>query len=159
MKVPKTFIPRKSLDGKTEEYLRKTEKKTVKEKGKRKIIIDTCKRQNIDDVINVHLDDSVKVYVYGSQRIYMHCTLDIASQEHFYFPVSDNPLDWSNRIKTGGTAVLKTEEKLLNYLNILQENNQAMLLWEPHENLIKLKIKFDNKYPNSMSDWTYTVDV
>lgn len=139
MKIPKTFRPNQNLDKKIKEALEKVvEKEEVDEEKKRQIHIGLNPSFDLEDnMIYARIRHSDKEeYINGY-------FLELISLEEFYFPVSDNPIDWGRCIRKRGTAFLKNENSLLNYLRLLEENNDAILCWQNDKRTLELKQKFE----------------
>lgn len=118
------------------------------------VIIDTSERHySIENIINVQLEYVKKNRKYDSKYFYIHCTLNLSSPVQFYSPVSDNPVDWGSRIRNKDLATLKSEANLLEYIRLLQQGNNARLLWGSNEEIKTLKSKFEKTFPKIPSEW------
>lgn len=148
VKLPKNFLPNKSLVKKISQILQKKAKgkeRLLLDTHKRKVIIDTSTPRNMEkDIIYVKFDPNSDFINQG----YLY-RLDIISNQDFYFPVSENKIDWGSRIRKSGVAPLSTEESLLNYIKLLQENNDAVISWQNDDDgIFYLEQKFEETYNN-----------
>lgn len=145
MKPPKNFLPDKSLIKKISQALQKKKKgkdTLLLETHKRKIIIDTVAPKTLEgNIIYVHCNLAES---FANQGFDYH--LNIVSNQDFYFPVSDNPIDWWSRKRKEGVAPLRTEERLLHYIKLLEENNKAVIVWQNNAYISDLKEKFKDEF-------------
>jgi len=138
MKVPTLFTIDIGIDEKIRQALeemsgqnRKKEKdiKYPEEEKGRKIIV-----HSKDFPVEFNINDILVCVSYSRNKEGFF--LDASSGDDFYLPVSDNPIDWSSRIKKKGTAFLKNEKNLMDYFRILKKENKGFFIWQ-YNDLLK----------------------
>lgn len=143
MKIPKLFLPKINLEKKVKQLLKRnyTSPKAYENlvnENKRKILI------YVKEPVNLPVDG---IYVrIKNPKNKEEFFLDLYSTSEFYFPVCNNLIDWGSRMRKETTAYLKTEEGLINYFKLLEEDNKAVLKWEENYQVREFKDKFDEKY-------------